>query len=70
MPGVAFAMLGGRCGHGRGYYDKFLSNYFEKYPGQALLIGLAFKEQIVDEVHLPLDPHDRFIDLVLTSDFF
>ena len=69
MPGVAFASLGGRCGHGRGYYDKYLSNYFAKYPGQALLIGLAFKEQIVDEAHLPLDSHDCPIDVVLTSDF-
>lgn len=70
MPGVAFAMLGARCGHGRGYYDKFLSSYFEKFPGQALLVGLSFKEQIVDEAHLPLDPHDHPIDMVLTSDFF
>lgn len=75
LPGVAFTKTGGRCGHGRGYYDKFLARYFEKYPMKSLnnadktiLIGLAFKEQVIDSDKLPLDPNDYPLDLVLTSD--
>jgi len=59
-----------------GYYDKYLHNYFNKYHSsdvatkidKALLIGLAFREQIVDEQQLPLDPLDYPLDLVLASD--
>uniref|UniRef100_U5EYE0 5-formyltetrahydrofolate cyclo-ligase n=1 Tax=Corethrella appendiculata TaxID=1370023 RepID=U5EYE0_9DIPT len=69
LPGVAFTLNGSRCGHGMGYYDKFLKNYFEKFPQkQTKLIGVGFKEQILDESLLPLDPHDYPLDEVITSD--
>lgn len=73
MPGVAFSRDGGRCGHGMGYYDKFLRSYFNRYPertkiNKTLLIGLAFQEQIVNDGRLPLDPTDYPLDIVLTSD--
>lgn len=75
LPGLAFTKTGGRCGHGRGYYDKFLARYFEKYPqkkinndGKTVLIGLAFKEQVIDCDSLPLEPNDYPLDLVLTND--
>lgn len=74
MPGVAFTKSGGRCGHGMGFYDKYLDRYFQKYPQQSignnktLLYGLAFQEQIVDENQLPLDKFDYLLDLVLNSD--
>lgn len=74
MPGVAFTKSGGRCGHGMGYYDKYLERFFQKYPQQStgnnktLLYGLAFREQIVDENQLPLDKYDYPLDLVLRCD--
>lgn len=69
VPGVAFTLTGGRCGHGMGYYDKYFHSYFDKYAkSRTNLIGLAFREQIVDENRLPIDVHDYPMDVVITSD--
>ena len=51
-PGVQFSWDGGRHGHGKGYYDRFL----EKNP-QAIKCGVAFSTQ-VSEKPLTLKPHD------------
>lgn len=45
VPGLAFNRLGYRIGYGAGYYDRFL----KKCP-QAVSVGLAYKEQIVDDL--------------------
>lgn len=69
IPGVAFSRRGGRCGHGRGYYDKFLRRLFDAYPKhQKMLFGLSLQEQIVPEDELPLDGHDYLLDGVITPD--
>lgn len=69
---MAFTLQGGRCGHGMGYYDKFLKRLFaaKNCPSRdkVTLIGLAFKEQIVEEKCLPVDAHDVPLDLVITSE--
>lgn len=61
-------MNGDRIGHGMGYYDKYLSEYFHKHPNnfthKTLLIGLAFQEQIVDD--LPTDETDWNLDSIIT----
>lgn len=62
-PGVAFTSKGGRLGHGKGYYDSFLNKLKETQERKASVVGLAFKEQIVDEV--PLHEHDVLLDAVL-----
>lgn len=72
MPGVAFSQIG-RLGHGMGYYDKYLHNYFNRFPDRAkvnktLLVGLGFQEQIVGNDQLPLEPFDYPLDFVVTSD--
>ncbi|PIS10073.1 MAG: hypothetical protein COT73_11260, partial [Bdellovibrio sp. CG10_big_fil_rev_8_21_14_0_10_47_8] len=50
---------GNRLGKGGGYYDKFL-----QYKN-VLKIGLAFEEQIVDNV--PVEEHDIKMDLIITD---
>lgn len=66
MPGVAFDKQNcGRCGHGMGYYDKYLTRLFEKYPRNSIkLFGLAFEEQLVDT--LPLEDHDVPLDSIIS----
>lgn len=55
-----------------GYYDKFLQRYFIENPHRnamhatnkkTVLIGLAFKEQIVDNI--PITDHDAILDDVI-----
>ncbi len=52
IPGVKFSRDGGRHGHGKGYYDRFLS----KHP-ETVKCGVAFRAQ-VSENPLELKPHD------------
>jgi 5-formyltetrahydrofolate cyclo-ligase len=73
VPGVAFTRGGGRMGHGMGYYDKYLLKYFNKFPDKTkidktFLVGLSFREQIVDDDQLPIDPFDYPLDLILSDD--
>jgi 5-formyltetrahydrofolate cyclo-ligase len=51
VPGLAFDRLGGRLGHGKGYYDRLLA----RLQGRSLLIGIT-GGYIVAE--LPTEAHD------------
>jgi len=65
VPGLAFDAHGGRLGRGKGYYDRFLAKYFQKWnPSTVSTVGYAFDEQIVDKV--PRESHDKLVDFVLT----
>ena len=60
-PGIAFDKQGNRLGRGKGYYDRFLNTL----PPDTILIGLAFRFQIVDR--LPVAPHDVPMHRVITD---
>ncbi len=60
LPGLGFDTQGGRLGYGAGYYDRLMP----QMP-QALRIGIGFDEQIV--LTLPVQDHDIFMDMVITS---
>lgn len=49
IPGIAFDRHGNRLGQGGGYYDRYLMHVRD----DCLTIGIAFDEQVVDEV-----PHE------------
>jgi 5-formyltetrahydrofolate cyclo-ligase len=61
VPGVAFDRRGARMGHGKGYYDKLLENVRPDTP----LVALAFECQLIPEI--PIEPHDVFMDKILTE---
>ncbi|NOX24737.1 MAG: 5-formyltetrahydrofolate cyclo-ligase [Deltaproteobacteria bacterium] len=62
LPGSVFDEYGGRLGYGGGYYDRFLA---DEAP-QALRIGVAFELQIMEQ-KLPLMPHDKMLDYLVTE---
>lgn len=59
VPGVAFDGLCRRVGRGAGYYDRLLAQM-----GQAVTVGFAFDEQVLDEV--PSEDHDVSLDVLVT----
>jgi 5-formyltetrahydrofolate cyclo-ligase len=61
VPGVAFTPEGDRLGRGRGFYDRLLS----LLPARVLRAGVCFRAQVLER--LPLESHDRRVDVVLTS---
>ena len=61
MPGLAFDSSGHRIGYGGGFYDRFFASEPEHF-----VLALCFDFQIVDS--LPVEPHDRLIDAVLTEE--
>jgi 5-formyltetrahydrofolate cyclo-ligase len=60
VPGVAFDASCARLGFGGGFYDALLPSL----PEGVATVGLAFDEQIVDEV--PCEPHDERVAIVVT----
>lgn len=61
VPGVAFDRIGGRTGHGKGYYDKLLQHARSDTP----LIAIAFDCQIFESI--PVEDHDIYMDKVVTQ---
>ncbi|MFB3894192.1 MAG: 5-formyltetrahydrofolate cyclo-ligase [Phycisphaerae bacterium] len=61
LPALAFDRRGHRLGRGLGFYDRFLAN-----PRiRAFRCGLAFAEQVVDE--LPITQNDQPVDALVTD---
>lgn len=62
VPGVAFDAAGRRLGRGMGFYDRFLRG-----TGlEAVSIGVAFEEQMVERV--PCEASDVPLSMVITND--
>ena len=61
VPGLAFDTRGHRLGRGGGYYDRFL----KRLRRAAAIVGLAFDQQIIDEV--PADECDVSVGIVVTD---
>ncbi|MBR5758154.1 MAG: 5-formyltetrahydrofolate cyclo-ligase [Thermoguttaceae bacterium] len=60
VPGLGFDARGRRLGRGAGYYDRFIPLLRQ----DAILIGLCYDEQLIDEV--PTDENDVPVDFVVT----
>lgn len=71
VPGVAFTKEGFRLGHGRGYYDRYLSilkrDCMQKNI-QLAFIGMCLEEQVTEKI--PVDENDLTMDYLLTAESF
>lgn len=63
VPALLLDKLGRRLGRGRGYYDKYLAK-INQCTSKPYLIGLAFDDQIIEEV--PSLTHDIKMDAICT----
>ena len=59
IPGRAFNDKGDRLGRGKGFFDKYLAGF------KGIKIGICFDFQIFENI--PLEPHDRPMDYVVTE---
>jgi 5-formyltetrahydrofolate cyclo-ligase len=71
VPGLAFDPLGGRLGHGKGYYDRFFARL--DHPGEKTgpakkrytALGLCLETQILPQV--PTETGDKPMDALCTG---
>ncbi|PCH35410.1 5-formyltetrahydrofolate cyclo-ligase [Wolfiporia cocos MD-104 SS10] len=72
VPGVAFDRSLSRVGHGKGYYDRFISAYTRSKCANAqrkpLLVALALREQILEAGQVPTALHDWKMDVIVGPD--
>ncbi|KAJ6487740.1 hypothetical protein C8R45DRAFT_994175 [Mycena sanguinolenta] len=67
VPGLAFDRSLSRLGHGKGYYDRFITTYTENSRPSPLLVGLALREQLLDSNAVPTGAHDWRMDWIITD---
>ena len=71
VPGTGFDRVGCRLGHGRGYYDTFLETLATANAARQLdgpkAVGLSLNCQMVQKGEIPMEKHDRRLDLVVSS---
>lgn len=71
-PGVAFDVEAGRLGHGKGYYDRYLSQaeaWAEQNGGAKgpVCVALGLTQQVLpDTERVPTDDNDRTLDAIIT----
>ncbi|KAL4957205.1 hypothetical protein BDW69DRAFT_156885 [Aspergillus filifer] len=76
MPGMAFDPGFRRLGHGKGYYDSFLTRYLRweaesgtKTKKMPLLVALSLAEQTLSPPEeVPVTNHDWLVDIVIVGD--
>ncbi|KAI0031296.1 5-formyltetrahydrofolate cyclo-ligase [Vararia minispora EC-137] len=73
LPGLAFDRTFARLGHGKGYYDRFLSAYGKPRPLLGLelrmvVVALAFRGQVLEAGEVPMAEHDWRVDLIISPD--
>lgn len=62
IPGVAFDRKMNRIGYGKGFYDRFLTNYIGK---RIIRCGICFELQLCDKIEN--DEFDQSLDMIITE---
>lgn len=66
LPALAVDEDGVRLGQGGGWYDRALAAFAEGTP----VVAAVFDEEVFPGGTLPLEPHDRMVDAVITPSGF
>jgi len=67
MPGVAFDSSLSRLGHGKGYYDHFISSYVNTAKRRRpLLVALSLQQQLLEAGQVPVTDRDWKVDMIVT----
>ncbi|KAJ6123546.1 5-formyltetrahydrofolate cyclo-ligase [Penicillium samsonianum] len=67
MPGMAFDHGFRRLGHGKGYYDHFLTRYSTSTRKMPFLVALSLQDQLLAE-DIPVVEHDWLVDAIVVGD--
>lgn len=72
IPGVAFDPTLSRIGHGKGYYDRFISlasaHALRHDRPRPTLVALALREQVLKPGEVPMSEHDWKVDAIITPE--
>ena len=60
VPGICFDRHGNRMGYGKGFYDRFLTNF------SGVSVGICYSVQLSDE-DLPIASHDVPLNIIFTE---
>jgi 5-formyltetrahydrofolate cyclo-ligase len=63
VPGLGFSLDGARLGHGKGFYDRYLSTL----NTHSYTIGLAFRQQMIENNIIPMLLTDIRINEILVA---
>ncbi|CAF0999863.1 unnamed protein product [Adineta steineri] len=63
VPGLGFSLDGCRLGHGKGFYDRYLDSLSK----HSYTIGLAYRQQIVENNSIPMNSTDIRIHEILVA---
>lgn len=65
VPGLAFDVKGGRLGHGKGYYDRFIARMRSNGSAKPKLVAVGLEPQFVHDAEIPVTEHDYTMDMIL-----
>lgn len=69
VPGLGFTKKCHRIGHGKGFYDTYITHCNkwsqENNRKRPLLVGIGAEQQLVD--HIPLEEHDIPLDFLIIN---
>lgn len=69
VPGVAFDRSLSRLGHGKGYYDRFITSYSSSTGrSKPILVALALEQQLLEHGQVPMFDHDWKMDMIIAPD--
>lgn len=65
VPGIAFSLNGIRLGHGKGHFDRYITQRRETQRKKQFYVAICFHDMLTTT--LPYEAHDQKMDWVITD---